>query len=211
MAGVEEASAIVSDGELVDEGDGTGVADGDGGVITEDAEEGDGVFREEVELGVEELDDAESAGAGADGDAGDGLDVEIGMGFGELGPVGVQGDVGDDERVAGGGDPAGDAGAEGDAEAGERGGVFPDGDGVVELLGLFIDHEEGPALWAEEGGHFFHDGGEDVAELERGGKGAGDVMEDAQVIHLSGFDDFELATLLHDEKTPRSNDSLEGA
>src|SRR6185369_3641850 len=75
VAGVEEAGAVVGDGELLDEGDGAVVLDGDGGVVAEDAEEGDRVLGEEIELAVEELDDAEGLVAGADGHASDGLDV----------------------------------------------------------------------------------------------------------------------------------------
>ena len=195
VAGVEEAGAVVGDGELVDEVDGACVADGDGGVVAEDAQEGDGVFAEEIELGVEELDDAEGFLARADGDACDGVDVEVGILAGEAGPVGVERDVGNDERVSGGGDPAGYSRAHGDAEAFEGVGIFADGDGVVEVLGGLVDHEEGPALGAEEGGHLVHDGEEDFFEFEGGREGAGDVVEDAQVIHLAGFDDFELAAL----------------
>ena len=114
---------------------GAGVLDGDGGVVAEDAQEGDGVLAHQVELAVEQLDDAEGLVAGAHRDAGDGLDVELGMGAGEGGPLGVERDVGHDQRVAGGGDPAGDAFAERDAQALEALGVFADGDGVVELAG----------------------------------------------------------------------------
>ena len=74
VAGVEEAGAVVGDGELVDELDRAGILDGDGGVVAEDAQEGDGVLALQVELGVEELDDAEGFLSGTNGDAGDGAD-----------------------------------------------------------------------------------------------------------------------------------------
>ena len=79
VARVEEAGAVVGDGELVDQLDRARVLDGDGGVVAENAEEGDGVLAHQVELAVEELDDAESLVSGADRDAGDGLDVQLGM------------------------------------------------------------------------------------------------------------------------------------
>jgi ethanolamine utilization microcompartment shell protein EutS len=58
VAGVEEASAIVGDGEFLDKSHGAVVLDGDCGVVAEDAKERDGVLRQEIKLAVEELDDA---------------------------------------------------------------------------------------------------------------------------------------------------------
>ena len=108
-------------------------------------------------------------------------------------PLLVHGDVGHDQRISGGGDPAGDAFAEWNAQAFERFGVFADGDGVVELLVLLVDQQHGPALRPEELGHLVHDGGEDGFQLEGLGEGARDLMEDAQMVHLPTFDDCELA------------------
>jgi hypothetical protein len=61
VTGVEEAGAVVGDAEVVDELDVAGVFEGDGGVVAEDAEEGDRGLGHEVELGVVELEDAEDA------------------------------------------------------------------------------------------------------------------------------------------------------
>ena len=115
--------------------------------------------------------------------------------FGERAPLLVHGDVGDDERVAGGGDPSGDAFAERDAEALEAFGVFAYGDGVVELLGGFVDHEHGPAFGAEELGHLVHDDEEDGFQLQGLGECARDLMKDAQMVHLPALNDCELTLL----------------
>ncbi len=195
VACVEEAGAVVGDGELVDELDGAGVLDGDGGVVAEDAQEGDGVLALQVELGVEELDDAEGFVAGTDGDAGDGADFEFRMGAREGAPLDVEGDVWDDQGIACGGDPSGDSLAHGHMQALEALGVLADGDGVVEMLGLLVDHEHGPALWAEELGHFIHDDEQDIFELEGLGEGARDLVKDAEMVQLAAIDDLELALL----------------
>ena len=192
VARVEEAGAVVGDGELVDELDRAGILDGDGGVVAEDAQEGDGVLALQVELGVEELDDAEGFVSGTDGDAGDGADAELGMGAREGVPLGVEGDVGHDQGIAGGGDPSGDALAKRNAQSLQALGVLADRDGVVEVLGLLVDHEHGPALGAEELGHLLHDDEQDLFEFEGLGEGARDLVEDAQMVHLAAFDDLEL-------------------
>ena len=67
------------------------------------------------------------------------MDVELGVSLGEGLPAGVERDVGNDEGIAGGGDPAGDTFAHVDPQALEAGGVFPNGDGAVEVLGLLVD------------------------------------------------------------------------
>jgi hypothetical protein len=180
VAGVEEAGAVVGDAEVVDELDVAGVFEGDGGVVAEDAEEGEGGLGKEVELAVVELEDAEDAGAVADGKAGDGLEVELGMLAGVTGPVGVGADVGDDEGIAGGGDVACDAFAGAETEALDGVCVEFGGEGEVELHGLFVDHEEGPVLGAEEVFELMHDGAEEGVEFEIGGEGARYFVEDPQ-------------------------------
>src|SRR6185312_6544492 len=87
MARVEQAGAIVGDGELVDALDGAGVLDGDGGVVAEQAQKADGILAQQIELAVEQLNDAEGLVAGAYRHARDGLDVELGMRFGEGTPL----------------------------------------------------------------------------------------------------------------------------
>ena len=67
MAGVEEAGAVVGDAEVVNELDVAGVFEGDGGVVAENAQEGDRGLGHQVELAVVELEDAEDALAVADG------------------------------------------------------------------------------------------------------------------------------------------------
>jgi hypothetical protein len=83
-------------------------------------------------------------------------------------------------------------------------GVLADGDDVVELLGLLVDHEHGPALGAEELGHLLHDDEQDLFEFEGLGEGARDLVKDAEVVHLAAFDDLEL-TLFLSQPRPQNN------
>jgi hypothetical protein len=109
--------------------------------------------------------------------------------------LGVEGDVWDDQGIASGGDPSGDSLSHGHMQALEALGVLADGDGVVEMLGLLVDHEHGPSLWAEELGHFLHDDEQDIFELEGLGEGARDLVKDAEMVQLAAIDDLELALL----------------
>ncbi len=111
---VEEAGAVVGDGELVDALHVRGVADGDGGEVAEDAEELDGGVGQQVDLGVEQLDDADDTLRGAHRNACDGADGQAGMLALELDPLGLDRGVRDDHGIAGKRDPAGDAFAHGD-------------------------------------------------------------------------------------------------
>ena len=52
MARVEEAGTVVGDGELLDAGDVVRVFDGDGGVVGEDVQKGDGVVGHLSERGL---------------------------------------------------------------------------------------------------------------------------------------------------------------
>ncbi len=55
MAGVVESGAVVGDAQLLDAGDVARVFDGDGGVVGEDVEKGDGVIGHAVGAGIEDL------------------------------------------------------------------------------------------------------------------------------------------------------------
>ena len=92
------------------------------------------VLAHQVELAVEQLDDAEGLVAGSDGMQAMDWMLQLGMGAREGAPLGIEGDVGDHEGVAGSGDPAGDAFAQRDAQVLEALRVLAGGDGVVELL-----------------------------------------------------------------------------
>ena len=196
-ARVEQAGAVVGDAEVVDELDVASVLERDGGVVAEDAEEADGVLGQEVQRAVVQLHDAHGALAAADGKAGDGTEVELRVLLGEAGPVGVAADIRHDERVAGLGDPAGDAFAELDAELVELVGIEAGGEGVVEVVGFLIDEHERPALGSEELGHLVHDGVEQRFELERGGESPRHIVEDPEVFHLAHVDDFGLSVVSH--------------
>jgi hypothetical protein len=117
------------------------------------------------------------------------------MGAREGAPLDVEGDVRDDQWFASGSDPSGDAFAHGYMQSLEALGVLADGDGVAEVLGLLVDHEHGPALWAEELGHFIHDNEQDIFEFEGLGEGARDLVKDAEMVQLAAIDDLELALL----------------
>src|SRR6202035_117609 len=62
---VEEAGGVVRDGELLDAAYVVSILDGDGGVVGEGVEEGDGVVVELPCVGIKNLDDAVSAFATA--------------------------------------------------------------------------------------------------------------------------------------------------
>ncbi len=107
MARVVEAGDVVGYGELLDAGYVLRVFDGDGGVVDQNVQEGDGVVGLLVEMGVEDLEDAVGSFAAADGQAdcrtdnerlilGGSRDADIGGGFWN------------DEGLAMFGDPAGE-------------------------------------------------------------------------------------------------------
>ncbi len=91
---------------------------------------------------------------------------ELGVGAREGAPLGVERDVGHDQGGTTGGDIAGDAFAHRDAQMLEALGRLAGGDGVVELLGLLVDHQHGPTLGVKEPGHLVHDDAQDVFEFE---------------------------------------------
>ena len=66
VAGVEEASAVVGDGELLDAGDVVSVFDRDGGVVGEDVEKSNGVVVHLVGAGIDDLDNAVGSLAAAE-------------------------------------------------------------------------------------------------------------------------------------------------
>jgi len=108
MAGVEETGDVVGDGELLGVGDIQGVLYGDGGVVDEDVQEGDGVVGMLVKVGVEDFQNAVGAFATANGHAngrvdGKGLSLRCGD------EAGICGCFGDDESFAGFGDPTGES------------------------------------------------------------------------------------------------------
>ena len=133
MAGVVEAGAFVGDAELLDAGHVARILDGDGRVVGENVQEGDGVVGHLVGARIEDLDDAVRAFAAAQGHGNDGAhlarlaaaliaDARIVLGFGN------------DERFAVLGNPAGHALADLDAQVAERGLLAAGGNGVVELM-----------------------------------------------------------------------------
>ena len=98
MAHVEEAGGVVGDGELLDARHVVRILDGDGGVVGEDVQEGDGVIVELAGVRIEDLDDAMGAFASAQGQG------DHGANFAQAGRWGAgRGDrrgLGNDERLA---------------------------------------------------------------------------------------------------------------
>src|ERR1700678_1628103 len=105
MAGVVEAGYVVGDGKLLDAGDVLGVFDGDGGVVNEDVEKGDGVVRVLVEMGIEDFEDAVGSFASADGQADGGVN-DKGTAFGRRCHAGIGSRFGNDQGLAMLGDPS---------------------------------------------------------------------------------------------------------
>src|SRR5580658_8256872 len=99
MTRVVEAGNVVGDGELLDAGYVLRVFDGDGCVIDEDMQEGDGVVSLLVEVGVEDFEDAVGSFASANRQADCRADNK-GLIFGGSREADVGGGFGNDERLA---------------------------------------------------------------------------------------------------------------
>ena len=63
--------------------------------------------------------------------------------------------------------------------------LFADGDGVIEFLRLFIQHDQRPCVRLEVGSDFLQDGLQNVVEVERGGQSFRDIMKDLQFVGMS--------------------------
>ncbi len=181
VAAVVEAGDVVGDGELLCAGDVLCVFNGDCGVVGEDVEEGDRVFRLIVELGVEDFEDAVGAFATTDGEANSGPDGDW-MVVGEAGEAGVFGGLGDDEGFAALCDPASEAFADFDAEVFEARVGATVGGGVVEVLALGVEDEQGPEFSLDELVHVFHDDFENGFAVEVGREGACQLVKYQKVI-----------------------------
>src|SRR6185437_802333 len=136
VARVEEMRAVVGDGEFLDAFDSARVFDGDGGVVADDVEEGDGVVSERLRRGMRDLQDAEGTLARTEWQADGGVLL---LSAGEPGGNAV---IGDDERLAVQRYPSRHAGAERDADALQRFVGDAAGKRVVEVASLLIDHEQ---------------------------------------------------------------------
>ena len=180
MAGVEEAGAIVGDAELLDVGDVARILNGDGRMVGENVKEGDGVVGHLVGARIENLDDAVGAFAAAQGHGNDGahpalpggkliFDARIVLGFRN------------DERLAVLGHPAGHALADFDAQVAEHGLLAAGGNGVVEFLGRFVEHQQGPQLGFDDALHVLEDGAQNGVEIEARGERPRQLVEDQQV------------------------------
>lgn len=153
-----------------------GVLDGDSRVVAEDVEEGDRLVRERLRIEVRHLQDTERALARAQGHA-DGRVLLIACG--ERRGTAV---ISDDQRLAMQRDPAGDARAERDADAGELIGRDAARKRVGELACSLIDHQQRPALRLKVAIHLLEDGVQDGGQIERRGERACGIVEDAQVL-----------------------------
>ena len=79
------------------------------------------------------------------------------------------------------GNPAGHAFAHLDAQAAECCLLAAGGDGVVELLRLFVEHQQRPQLRLDEPLHVLEDGAQNRIEVKAGGERSRQLVEDQQI------------------------------
>src|SRR5262245_14160886 len=158
MTGVVEAGAIVSDGEFLDLLHRAGVVNGDSGVVTERVQEEHLLLAKALHGAVDELDHSQNAVLGLQRNADDRPGLPLGHLIDALGKAGVIVNIGDDQRLAMSGHPASDPLPYLQTNRLERFGRITYGNCEIELVLLFIDHEEGPGVRTEEFRHLIHDG-----------------------------------------------------
>ena len=181
VADVVETGGVVGDGELLDARNIVCVFDGDGGVIAEDVEEGDGVIAQLAGAGIEDFDHALHAFATAEGHGNDGANGRA-VGGERVMEAGIVFGFGDNEGFGVFGDPPGNAFADADAEIAEFIFTVAGGDCVVELSARFVHHQQGPHVGGDEAFHLLEDGAEDGIEIEAGVERSRKLMKDHQVI-----------------------------
>ena len=184
MTGIEQAGAVVGDGQLLNALDRLGILDGDGGVVAERLQEVKLGFAKAVHVDVHQLDNAQHPVLGAHRDADDGVGLPLGHLVDALGEARIAHDVGDDQAFAVFGDPSGDAFAYFKSHILKGFCGISDGDGEIELVSFFVHHQQGPVVGAEVFRHLFHDGLQNGIEIERRGKGLGHTMEDFEFLNL---------------------------
>ena len=82
------------------------------------------------------------------------------------------------------GDPSGDAFAHLQAESFETIGGGSDGDGEIKFVGGLIHHQQRPSVRTEVFRHLLHDGLQHRIQVERRSEGLGNVVKDAELLHL---------------------------
>ena len=89
---------------------------------------------------------------------------------------------GDKQRLAVLHHPAGDALAHLHAHAAQRGLVGARDNRVVELLLLFVQHQQRPQLGVDEALHVLNNGAQDRVQVEARGQRARDLVEDEKIV-----------------------------
>jgi hypothetical protein len=77
--------------------------------------------------------------------------------------------------------PAGHALAHFDAQAAQRLLLSAGGDGVVELLGVFVEHQQRPQLGFDGALHVFKNGAQNGIQIEARGERARQLVENKQI------------------------------
>ena len=207
MPCVEQAGDVVGDGQLLDQRHRPRVLNRNCRVVAEDAQEGDGILRQQVQLAVQQLDYAERLIAGSYGQTGNRMNIQVRVFSREGRPVRVERNVRHDERVAAGCDPARNAFAERHSQTLEAFRIFANRNGVKKFIGLLVDHQERPALRPEELCHLVHDGAQDLFQFEARSQSARYIVEHPKVIHLAAFDDLKLSPVSQNTSPGELNNS----
>ncbi len=130
--------------------------------------------------GLKISNDAVGAFATAQGHGDDGADA-LRIAGRLAGEAGILLGLRDDQGFAVLGNPAGHAFADLDAQAAQRFVLSAGGNGVVELLRGFVEHEQGPQLRLDGALHVLEDGAQNGVQVEARGERASQLVEDEQI------------------------------
>jgi len=180
MAYVVEAGGVVGDGELLDAGHVAGVLNGDGGMVGENVQQGDGVVSEMIGARIVDFDHAVGAFASAQGQSDDRADDGRYSRSGMVESWIVR-CFGNNQGFAVLHDPAGDAFADFDEQIPQRILLAPGSNGIVQLLRLLVEHQQGPQLRAHGVLHVFEDGAQNRIQIEARGQRAGELVEHKKI------------------------------
>ena len=189
VARVVERRAIVGDGQFVDALDVARIFERDGSEIGQRFEQFQVARIEAVGAdAIDQLDDAEAGVAKFDRHGDDRLRFHLGLFVDLAEEARVFGGVGHDDSFAVLRDPPGDALADLDAHIFQRLGCFADRQLKIKFLGGFVEKQQRPVVGPQKLVDLFHDGAENLVELQRGGERLAKFLEDRDFASFALFE-----------------------
>ena len=184
MPRIVEPGHVIGNGEFLNLLDRPRILDRDRRVIRQRLQEEQFRVAKAVHVDVDQLNHPEHPMFGPQGNANNGLRLPLRHLVDPLGKAGISHDVGHDQALAMLGHPAGDPFPNFKPHILQCFRGVPHGNRKVELIQVFVDHQQRPGIRTEVLRHLLHNGLQNGIEIQRRGQGLGHAVKDVQFLKM---------------------------